>query len=97
LISRKTVRLIAEAYERAFQNRRGVGSSTYHYIDTARLYDFLFDDEFSGFFCNEAKNTFEVCSTHKFKEFIMKPHTGESSVIGTPEWSWEQRSALGQS
>jgi hypothetical protein len=97
LISRKTTRLIAEAYECAFQQDRRAGSSTYNTIDIDKLYDFLFDNEFSGFFCNEAKKTYQYHSTRNFKEFIMRLHTGETLARGTPDWNWEQRTALGQS
>lgn len=97
MISRKTTRLIAETYETAFTKGERYGPSTYYSIDIDKLYDFLFDNEFPGYFCNEAKKTYQPSFTRNFKEFIMKLHTGESLVRGTPEWSWEQRSALGQS
>ncbi len=97
LITRKITRLIAETYESAFKTGRTSGSSTYYSIDIDKLYDFLFDNEFPGGFCNDAKKTYNAYSTRNLKEFIMKLHTGETLVRGTPEWSWEQRSALGQS
>jgi len=96
LISRKCSRLIAECYQVAFQTSTKGHSKTYYVLNKNRVYDFLFDNEFPGYFCNQVKQTYGQWDTREFKEYIMKLHTGESLVNGTPEWTWEQRKLLGQ-
>ena len=98
MISRKAARLIAEVYERTFRRpHRRVGRSfPYYTINKSRLYDFLFDNDHAAYFCNLAQRTYQSTSTRRFKEFLMKLHTGESLVKATPNWSWQQREKLGQ-
>ena len=103
MISRKAARAIAEVYERTFrkshsQRRKSSyhGIHRYYTIDTSPLYDFLFDNNYSAYFCNAAKKTYETTRTRRFKEFLMTLHTGESLVTATPDWSWENRQKLGQ-
>lgn len=87
---------MAELYERVFGKSHRSSSGTYYTLDTERIYDYLFDNDYDGWFCNSSKATYENYETRKFKEFIMKLHTGESLVNGTPTWTWEQRQKLGQ-
>jgi hypothetical protein len=97
MISRRTSRVIAEVYEKYFREyhhpRHGDG---YYNLNTEAIYDFLFDNNYPAWFCNLAKNTLESYGTRKFKEFIMRLHTGESVVSATKEWTWKQRELLGQ-
>ncbi len=97
MISRRSARLIAELYEGSFSqyHQRGYGGDYYN-LDQNRLYDFLFDNGYAGYFCNAAKATYQMYDTRRFKEFMMRLHTGESLVEVTPEWSWDQREKLGQ-
>ena len=99
MISRKTTRAIAEVYEKTFRRLRAPsrpGRSLYYTLNTSQLYDFLFDNNHAAYFCNLAKKTHQAVGTRKFKEFLMKLHTGESLVAETANWSWQQREKLGQ-
>src|SRR4030067_2910914 len=96
MISRRTTRIISELYEFIFSKYHRSSSGGYHTLDTDRIYDFLFDNEYDGWFCNYAKSMYESYRTRNFKEFLMKLHTGESLISITPDWSWEQRQRLGQ-
>ena len=96
MISRKTARVIAEVYERTFRNTHRGPRRVYYTIDTSRLYDFLFDNDYPAHLCNSVKKTYQSTGTRQFKEFLMRLHTGESLVSVTPDWSWKQREKLGQ-
>jgi len=97
MISRRTSRVIAEVYEKLFHEYHSGGNgSSYWTLDTDKIYDFLFDNDYSAWLCNLAKDTWESYSTRKFKEFIMRLHTGESIVSATKDWTWKQRELLGQ-
>jgi hypothetical protein len=97
MISRRTARYIAEVYESMFHHyhssKYGRG---YYTLDTDQIYDFLFDHNYPAWFCNLAKNTYQSTTTRKFKEFVMRLHTGESLVSATQDWTWKQREQLGQ-
>jgi hypothetical protein len=97
MISRRTSRVIAEVYEKFFhKSHRGSGGTTYYSLNSEAIYDFLFDNDYPAWFCNLAKDTWHYYDTRKFKEFIMRLHTGESVVSATTEWTWKQREQLGQ-
>lgn len=98
MISRKSTRLISELYELTFRKFHNGSkySSSYHTVDTIKLYDFLFDNDHAGFFCNAARSTHTPRSTRGLKDFLMKLHTGESLYSATNSWTWEQREKLGQ-
>jgi hypothetical protein len=97
MISRRTSRVIAEVYEKFFRelHRTSRGEGRYNLNDEA-IYDFLFDNNYPAWFCNLAKGTQEYYDTRKFKEFIMRLHTGESVESATKDWTWKQREQLGQ-
>lgn len=78
---------------RLFHSNRSNGYYTLQYKE---LYDFLFDEGHSAWFCNAARATYASVGTREFKDFMMRLHTGESLVAGTPNWSWPQRETLGQ-
>ncbi len=68
---------------------------------TEELYDFLFTHNYPAWFCNLIEKTSSYgdsasSATRTLKEFVMKLHTGESLVAGTPQWTWKQREELGQ-
>jgi hypothetical protein len=99
MISRRTARKISEIYVKKFKQAHTqlYSSSSYYYtINKDDLYDFLFDNDYPAWFCNAGRATYEHAGTRKFKDFIMKIHTGESLAAVTPNWSWEQREELGQ-
>lgn len=97
MISRRTSRTIAEIYEKMFRNlHSSTGGARYYTLNKDTIYDFLFDNNYPAWFCNLAKGTWESSITRKFKEFIMRLHTGESSMSVTSEWTWKQREQLGQ-
>lgn len=98
MISRKSARKISEAYVSEFSSysRSGYGNSIYK-IKTSSLYDFLFDNDYSAWFCNKVKKLSSSSSTTRsLKEFFMQIHTGETLASGTEGWSWQQREKLGQ-
>lgn len=103
MISRKTTRSIAEVYATVFRqsqtgHRRNVYPRmyTYYTVDTAKLYDFLYDCEYSAWFCNAARSIESYSDTRPLKDFIMRLHTGETQRDATKDWSWEERKRLGQ-
>src|SRR5688572_14500693 len=97
MISRRTSRVIAEVYENIFHLYHNIRNGrSYWTLNTDKIYDFLFDNDYPAWFCNLASNTWESGGTRKFKEFIMQLHTGESLVSATKEWAWKQRELLGQ-
>lgn len=97
MISRKSARLIAELFEATFRKYHSGGShsSGYYTVNTTALYDFLFDNEHAGYFCNAARKTYSARGTRELKDFLMKLHTGESLYTATQDWTWEQREKLG--
>lgn len=97
MISRRTSRVIVEVYEKFFHKyHRSSNVDGYYTLNTEVIYDFLFDNNYPSWFCNLTKNTWEPIRTRKFKEFIMRLHTGESVASATQEWTWKQREQLGQ-
>jgi hypothetical protein len=96
MISRRSTRILAEIYETEFGQYHSSSGGGYYTLSEDRLYDFLFDNDYDGWFCNVTRATRNSYSTRQFKEFIMKLHTGESLYDGTKDWTWEQRQKLGQ-
>lgn len=94
MISRKCASAIERAYEALFTSTTRTSYGSYHTnVRTNELYDFLFENEYSAWFCNLAKT---LKYERYIQEAIMKLHTGETLTSATPDWSWEQRSRLGQ-
>lgn len=93
MISRKTTIAIAEAYARKFhivrKHRSSRGAVTYRYsIDTDKLYDFLYSNDYPYPFCNLARSITGageqfVSGTRKLIDFVMGLHTGESLISAT--------------
>lgn len=104
MISRRTTRYIAELFQQTFRNYHSGSwnsishslNSSYYTINGNSLYDFLFDNDYAAFFCNDAKSLGGSSETRKLKEFIMRVHTGESLARATQDWTWQQREKLGQ-
>ena len=97
MISRRTSRVEAEVYEKIFRkSHRSGNGDRYYTLNAEAIYDFLFDHNYPAWFCNLTTNTRESTRTRKFKEFIMRLHTGESVSSATLEWTWKQREQLGQ-
>ena len=67
-------------------------------MGVADVYDFLYQEDYPAWFCNEARNAANMCtdSTRPFKDFVLRIHTGESLQPSTPNWTWPQREKLGQ-
>ena len=97
MISRRTSRAIAEIYEKIFHKYHSLSNRrSYYTLNTEEIYDFLFDHNYQAWFCNLTKSMWESTGTRKFKEFIMRLHTGESMTSATQNWTWKQREQLGQ-
>jgi hypothetical protein len=62
------------------------------------VYDFLYENEYSAWFCNAAREAAANSphSTRPFRDFVLRIHTGESLQGATPTWTWPQRERLGQ-
>jgi hypothetical protein len=96
MISRRSTIAIADAYHAHF-------TSIFHYSSShsefkykrEELYDFLFANNFDAWILNAFRGI-SMFTQRGLKDFIMKIHTGESLASGTPTWSWENRSVLGQ-
>lgn len=98
MMSRRTTKLLAEVYEDRFTYTKtihynGHQSNDYTYAQPDHLYDFLFEEDYAPWFCNQAKH---MKNKRDILEWIMRLHTGESLTDAAPSWSWEQRRALGQ-
>ncbi len=89
MISRRTTRLLAEAYQFRF---------TYSWFDMQRFdapgfYDFLFEHEYPAWFCSKARS---INNPREGKELIMGLHTGETQQRADPNWTSEKGQQLGQ-
>lgn len=92
MISRKTAIILAEAYEVKFawaQTAKG-----YAINDEDAVYDFLFEHEIPGWFCNIARTASKT--SRGLREAIMRLHTGETQYQVTQNWKWDDRLKLGQ-
>jgi hypothetical protein len=91
MISRKTAMTLAAAFAKKFSS----SGTKYRNPGVRRddLYDFLFEFDHEPWFCNDAK---KLLTSRELKEWLMRLHTGETQAQATPNWSWEQRQALGQ-
>lgn len=103
MISRRTSRLLGETFARVFRKRNTrhrrntyPSNHTYYTVNTTTLYDFLYDHDYSVWFCNEARRIKSYSDTRPLKDFIMKLHTGETQYKATENWSWDDRKKLGQ-
>lgn len=88
MFSRRTTKTLAEVFQMMFRSRQGN-------LEKNRLYDFLYERDYDTWFLNAMK---KLPSSHSraLKELVMRLHTGETVVSATPDWTWEQRSKLGQ-
>jgi hypothetical protein len=68
-------------------------SPAHHQWDSHAIYDFLFDNDYAPWFCNEAKRPLQP---RALKEFMMQLHTGETQYEKTKNWTPQQRTKLGQ-
>ncbi len=97
MISRKSTRHLAEAFEVHFRRSSKVSYGgrprTFIYVDKDMIYDFLFERDYDAWFCNFSK---KQSKPRDLKEFIMKLHTGETQYSATKIWTREQRKRLGQ-
>lgn len=91
MISRKSTLLLAESYVGDFQTLE----EGFWVLKIHDLYDFLFENGFEAWFLN-CVGALSKYNIRGMKELFMKLHTGESTVVATPKWSWEDRQRLGQ-
>jgi len=100
MIGRESAKTIADAYNEKFTGTyRSSGASrtstwSFIYYPDA-LYDFLYVNDFDGWILNAIKAVAKY-DRRALLEFVMRLHTGESCVSGTPDWSWDARRVLGQ-
>lgn len=99
MISRKSTKALAELYDATFGRMKSSGgysdSSYYYVLETDRLYDFLYENDFDPWLLNAVK-ALNATKERGLKEFIMELHTGETVASATPNMDWDQRSKLGQ-
>lgn len=100
MISRKSAKLIADAYHDDYHyssSHQSINHKTYynHYVRIEQLHDFLYEHDYDAWFLNLIK---QINESHprNLIEFIMKLHTGESVFSVTKDWNWEGREKLGQ-
>ncbi|MBK5482680.1 hypothetical protein JFV29_12385 [Peribacillus sp. TH16] len=95
MFSRRSALILGDMFQDIYTYRgRGSGSGSKN--DLNRLYDYLYENEYSSWFCNTAKNLRIFNQPRAIKELIMKLHTGETQYQVTSNWTWEQRKVLGQ-
>lgn len=100
MLSRKTTKTLAEIYHEKFKGSTSglpglSGSQKYYLLKKSFLYDFLYENDYEAWFLN-AVDSLGTRNERILKEFIMRLHTGETVVPVTQDWSWKQRSKLGQ-
>lgn len=98
MISRRTALILGKVYEVKFvYNQNTYSGSRLSQTKTTvyreKLYDFLYENDYSAWFCNLARTLTQRGSV---KSLIMRLHTGETQANATKDWSWEQRRKLGQ-
>lgn len=93
MISRKSAAAIGRAYEAMFTYTSHSSYADHTKVSRDVLYDFLFENEYSAWFCNLAKT---FTDKRHIQEAVMRLHTGETLAPATADWSWEQRARLGQ-
>ena len=101
MISRKSAKLIADAYKTAFSYTYSSSTSSYSSSSTFcfkrdELYEFLYEEDYEAWFLNLIKGMHEYNHTRELLEFVMSLHTGESVTSATKNWTWEERKKLGQ-
>lgn len=98
MISRVTARVLAELISESFKSYHSAQryGRSYWYSDSAKVYDFLYENEFPAWLCNAARKACSTSSLRPLKDFLMKLHTGESQYQATKDWTWPQRQVLGQ-
>lgn len=100
MISRRTAKAIAEAFERRFSYTKVLKPNPrlkprpHTFIASDELYDFLFVNDYSPWFCNLAK-TLSSGGKRAVLEMVMRLQTGETVATSTPDWTWEKRQQLG--
>ena len=97
MISRKSTKTIADAYSSHFTYyyRLNASRSSSYRVHREDLYDFLYINNFEAWLLNSI-TAITIYDSRSLIEFILKIHTGESSVNATPQWTWPNRQALGQ-
>lgn len=100
MISRKTALSLSKLYVQVFKKDAITGYSfengSFVVIDSGKLYDFLFSEEYEAWFLNFIRIASSTYDVRTLQDFIMKLHTGESLSSATKDWSWEERENLGQ-
>ncbi len=100
MISRKTAMTIGTVYEFRFMHYTTINTRTGekgYRVRRDALYDFLYENNYDAWLCNQAKSVQSVGSGKRaVQEWVMKLHTGETLYPATPNWTWEQREKLGQ-
>jgi len=94
MISRKSAAGIAAAYYKLFTSSgRYSSGQRYTSVQSRQIYDFLYENEYRAWFCNQPSKFHEGSQLDKWLKRI---HTGESLYEATSNCTWEQRQALGQ-
>jgi hypothetical protein len=79
MISRKSAKLLAEAYNKDFSTyKRSYDSFNqrrdYYHLNHEQLYDYLYENDYEAWFLNSIKKL-KWWEVRELKEFIMKIHT----------------------
>ena len=99
MISRKTTHSLGKVFSEIFKQPKittYISTFTTYIVNTTKLYDFLFDHEYSAWFCNKASQIKSYTHTRPMKEFIMKIHTSETLYQVTKDWTLDEARKLGQ-
>lgn len=104
MLSRKTTKTLAGLFHEVFGWYGPVLSpyvnllsreTTHYHLNKEDLYDFLYEHDYDAWFLNAAKDLPELVG-RGLRELVMQLHTGETVAPATREWTWAQRSRLGQ-
>lgn len=95
MITRKTSKLIADAYGMHFKRSSGiVGYANRLYEE--KINTFFYEQEYEVWFLQIMRPVIQDGTEPKLVKAIMELHTGETITSATKDWTYDQRQELGQ-
>ena len=95
MLSRKTTMSLAEVYDAKFGGfKQDYTLRTVYFLNTAALYDFLYENDYDVWFMNAVKSL--VGYEGELRGFIMGLHTGETIEPATSNWTCRKGLSLGR-
>src|SRR5215216_187302 len=100
MISRKTTKLLADAYATHFSSMFEspgftLGPKIYK-LEDDKAYNYFYEREYDVWFLQIINRSIAGGTTQTFAKAIMGIHTGETIVSATMDWTYEDRQKKGQ-